>query len=331
MTAQARPVWATARVAEVVALTDRIRRVVLHRPGAGRAAPGSHLDVRVDTPSGTAVRSYSVVDADPRSGLMAVSVLRAEPGRGGSAHMHRLAVGDEIACTQPLPDFELRPGASRYVLLAGGIGITALLEMGRVLRRLGVDYRFVYAGRSRAAMAYLDRLVELHGDRLELHVDDEGSGLDVPGLVKGLACAPGAELYMCGPIRLMDAVRRAWVAAGLRTGALRFETFGNSGWFAPESFRVQVPELGVDTVVPPGATLLETLVEAGVDVMYDCRKGECGLCELRIRSRQGVVDHRDVFLSDRQKASGESLCACVSRLVAGPGGSAGTGRLTLAL
>ena len=50
-----------------------------------------------------------------------------------------------------------------------------------------------------------------------------------------------AELYMCGPIRLMDAVRRAWIERGLSPAHLRFETFGNSGWYEAEAFRVRDP------------------------------------------------------------------------------------------
>lgn len=243
--------------------------------------------------------------------------------------MHGLVEGDELACTQPLQNFELRPGAHRYVLLAGGVGITAVIEMGRVLHRLGQDYRFVYVGRSRAQMAYLDELAALHGDRLEVHADDEGSALDVEALVGGLPEQGRTEVYMCGPIRLMDAVRRSWLAHGRPVADLRYETFGSSGWFEPEAFEVEIPELGLRTVVEPDSSLLESLAAAGADMMYDCRKGECGLCEVRIGALQGRVDHRDVFLSDDEKSTDATLCICVSR-VAGPA-DGGTGRLTLTL
>ena len=70
--------------------------------------------------------------------------------------MHTLRRGDTIEITQPLQNFPLRVGAETYVLLAGGIGITAIANMAAALRTLKVDYRLVYAGRSRSAMAYLD-------------------------------------------------------------------------------------------------------------------------------------------------------------------------------
>ncbi|MCW2839008.1 MAG: oxidoreductase [Aeromicrobium sp.] len=331
MSSDPRPVWATARVVESRPVTDRIRRITLERAAGRRAAPGAHVDVRVRTPKGDDVRSYSVVESSADGSRLTVSVMLAQASRGGSLFMHGLVEGDEIECTQPLQNFELRHGAHRYVLLAGGVGITAVIEMGRVLHRLGQDYRFVYVGRTRAQMAYVDELAGLHGDRLELRVDDEHTGLDVAALVSGLPDDGRTEVYMCGPIRLMDAVRRAWLSHGRLIADLRFETFGSSGWFESESFEVEIPELGVSTVVASDASLLEALAAAGADMMYDCRKGECGLCEVKVSSVRGRIDHRDVFLSDDEKAVDETLCICVSRVAAPEGGAGGSGRLTLTL
>lgn len=54
--------------------------------------------------------------------------------------------------------------------------------------------------------------------------------------------------------------------------------------------------------------------------MFECRKGECGLCQVRVLGVQGTLDHRDVFFSDEQKRHSEHMCSCVSRAVhdAGP-------------
>jgi ferredoxin-NADP reductase len=271
-------------------------------------------------------RSYSIVDSGPTGEHYALSVFESAVSRGGAAVMHSLRPGDHLEVSAPIQDFSLRFGARSYVLLAGGVGITALMAMASSLRAVKADYRLVYCGRSREQMAYLADLQVIHGSRMEAHVSDEGTGLDVVELVRSVD--PAGELYMCGPIRLMDAVRRAWELEGRSPAQLRFETFGNSGWHEPESFTVRISGRDSAIHVPPNSTLLEALESAGVDALSDCRKGECGLCEARVETLNGVIDHRDVFYSERQREAGARICICVSRVCA-PG--TGRGAITLTL
>ncbi|HKU11987.1 MAG TPA: PDR/VanB family oxidoreductase [Sinomonas sp.] len=312
MAADSSEVWQKGRIVEAREIARDIRRIVVEPDVPVRAAPGTHVDVAVVVNGEGDVRSYSIVESDDGGTRLALSVFRTPTSRGGSVFMHALAEGDVIELTQPMQNFPLRIGAARYVILAGGIGVTAVLGMARVLARLGADYRFVVAGRSRDAMAYLDELVVEHGDRLEVHLDGEGTPLDVRELVGSID--HDTELYMCGPIRLMDAVRRAWQEFGLDLPNLRYETFGNSGWFEPEEFIVRVPRLGLETVVPEGRSMLEALEAAGADMMFDCRKGECGLCEVEVLDLSGDIDHRDVFYSERQQHESAKMCCCVSRV-----------------
>jgi ferredoxin-NADP reductase len=312
-------VWQRAVVDSVADVAENIRRIVLRPERPCPVRPGEHVDVRTSIDGERHDRSYSVVDAAEDGSHLALSVFRTPTSRGGSVFMHSLRPGQLLEITQPLQNFPLRVGAPSYVLLAGGIGITAVAGMAALLRRLGADYRLVYVARSRDAMAYLGDLADLHGDRLEAHVDAEGTSLDVHALVGSVP--EDAELYMCGPIRLMDAVRRAWVERELDPTNLRYETFGNSGWFEAEPFTVRIPRLGVETCVRSDESVLEALEREGVDMMSDCRKGECGLCQVKVLELAGRIDHRDVFYSDRQKAPNSRMCCCVSRAVAAEPGT----------
>ncbi|TFC72460.1 oxidoreductase [Cryobacterium sp. TMS1-20-1] len=306
-------VWQQASVIEAVAVASNIQRIVLAPSLPKRAEPGSHLDLFVTIDGERHKRSYSVVDSTEDGSRVSISVLQAPLSRGGSIFMHTLKPGDTLEITQPLQNFPLRVGAPSYVLLAGGIGVTAIVNMARVLKSLGAEYTLVYAARSRERMAYLPELLALHGDNLKVHIDDEGTELSVTDLVGNID--PASELYMCGPIRLMDAVRRAWRERELNLPNLRFETFGNSGWYDPEEFVVRVPSLGVEARVPAGRSMLEALEDAGVEMMFDCRKGECGLCEVKVLALEGAIDHRDVFYSEREQHAAAKMCCCVSRAV----------------
>jgi vanillate O-demethylase ferredoxin subunit len=311
-------VWQLGTVVETVNIATDIQRLVLEPSMPRKAEPGSHIDVMVRVDGHEDRRSYSVVGSSADGRRLVISVLKAPLSRGGSKFIHSLKPGDELQMTQPLQNFPLRVGAERYMLLAGGIGITAMMNMAGVLKNLGAQYTFAYAGRTRPAMAYLRELQEIHGRSLAVHVDDEGTSLDVNALVA--QADEGTELYMCGPIRLMDAVRRVWAERGLSFPNLRYETFGNSGWHDPEEFVVKVPRLNLEVKVGQGRTMLEALEDAGADMMFDCRKGECGLCEVRILQLEGSIDHRDVFYSARQKSAAERMACCVSRAVTSKAG-----------
>lgn len=322
MAADNQPSWQKGVVVEASPVANDVQRIVLEPERPQHARAGSHVGVRLPLEAHTVTRSYSIVHSEDGGRRLTLSVQLAPASRGGSRHMHALSAGDRIEMTQPLQNFPLGVGAARYVLIAGGIGITALMAMASVLRERGVDYEFVYVGRTRTVMPYLDQLAEAHGERFHLHVDDEGTPLVVDDVIDAVAqhdAAARTEMYVCGPIRLMDALRRSWIDHGLSGPSLRFETFGNSGAWAAEDFLVRIPRLDKEVRVDANQSMLDALEDAGVEVMWDCRKGECGLCAVKVLEVGGHVDHRDVFLDDDQKAASSTLCCCVSRVAQGDG------------
>ncbi|MFJ8749184.1 PDR/VanB family oxidoreductase [Streptomyces sp. NPDC102441] len=333
MAVQTRIRWQRARVVEVSDAAVGVRRIVLAPERPEYAAPGTHIDVEIGD-GARRVRSYSVAHSEDGGCRLTLGVQLSPASSGGSAAMHRLRAGDELTVTGPLRNFPLAVGATRYVLVAGGIGVTALVAMASALRRRGADYTLVFAGRSRAVMAYLDDLVAEHGDRVRVHVTDEGTPLTVDDLVAEIPRTPAAastELYMCGPIRLMNAISQSWAEHDLPATNLRFETFGSSGRHPAEEFVVRLPQLDREIPVAADTSILDALDAAGVETLSDCRKGECGLCLAKVVGSAGTIDHRDVFLSESQKERSSQLCLCVSRAVAAGSGSDGPAVLTLHL
>lgn len=281
--------------------------------GALPYAAGSHIDLRLPLGAGE-MRSYSLV-GEPSGAAYRIAVKAQERSRGGSAFMWSLRPGDRIEITAPIPGFDLGLAAPAYLLIAGGIGITPLLGMAAMLARRGARLRVCYAGQSRAEMAYLVELQALLGERLSIFAGDEGGRIDLAGEADALP--PGAELYLCGPMRLLAEARRIWSEAGRDPAALRFETFGSSGGYASVPFLIQLPRLGIEVEVAENVSMLDALEGAGVEVLADCRRGECGLCALDVIEVGGAIDHRDVFFSDAEKRQCRKICACVSRVSGG--------------
>lgn len=307
--------WGRARLRRVRDLTPDIRLFEIE-PDEGYAPPrpGGHIQVAVQIGDRPDVRSYSTV-GPCTDGVYRIAVKRLASSRGGSAYMFGLEPGARMTVSAPRNHFELGLGRPEYLLVAGGIGITPIYGMALALADAGARVRVLYGARRRCDLALADELRERLGDRLETFVGEDGGRIALPAEIERLA--PGGEAYVCGPIGLLDAAKRAWRESGRPMDALRFETFGNSGRYAAERFTVTIPRLGLTFDVPPDRTLLDALEDAGVGMIYDCRRGECGLCTLPILGTDGVVDHRDVFFSDDEKAANDKLCTCVSRAIGG--------------
>ena len=295
-------------------LTDAVRELVFRRSDDGKLAgytPGAH--VKFQLPAGE--RSYSLIDFEPRSqdnsaNTYCVAVLREAEGAGGSRHMHSLASGDEVLVSPPANDFSLimdKPA----LLVAGGIGITPIISMATALAHAGTPFRFHYACRTKAAAAYRDELASAFGKQLTLHFDDQReTALDLRTLAASVTA--DEHVYVCGPKGMIEAVKSAMEAAGIASDRVHFELFTSAATQAGDvTFEVQLHSTGAVFEVPPGKTIIEVLEAGGVDLIYDCQRGDCGICQTDII--EGVPDHRDVVLSDSEKAEGKVIQICVSR------------------
>ncbi|MGY4157711.1 ferredoxin-NADP reductase [Bradyrhizobium sp. USDA 4461] len=194
---------------------------------------GSHINIAVTIDGRPETRSYSLVGEADAAGYR-VAVRRAEDSRGGSQYMWSLAPGARLTITSPSSLLPMDWACRHYCLIAGGIGITPLIGAAQALARRIADFTLHYAVSSREEAVYLDVLAPLLNERLIVHPGSEGRRLDSDGLFASLP--PDALTLLCGPIRMLDAARRAWACAGRALSALRYETFGSSGSLPTDGF-----------------------------------------------------------------------------------------------
>ncbi|APW43310.1 PDR/VanB family oxidoreductase [Rhodoferax saidenbachensis] len=314
--------WADARVQSYRDITPTVREFTLALEAPAPVSspahgPGAHLPVQLLVNGRPQTRTYSLVSA-PEGQTCCIAVKRLEQGRGGSMAMWQLAVGDRLRVGEPRNDFPLSLQAPAYLLVAGGVGVTALVRMAQTLAQRGAQVRMLLAARSDEELAYVEALREALGERLQTHVSAHGERIDFASEIAALPA--GAQLMCCGPVSMLDAARQAWAQANRPVADLRFETFGSSGRLAPQAFQVQIPRQQIDITVAADCSLLDAIEMAGVQALSNCRRGECGLCAMDVLAVEGEIDHRDVFLSTHEKQQNQRICICVSRVV---------GRITL--
>ncbi|MFE7421069.1 PDR/VanB family oxidoreductase [Rhodococcus sp. NPDC057529] len=266
--------------------------------------PGAHVEFEL---ADGLVRHYSLC-GDLSLDRWRVAVLRAEDGRGGSDAMHRLEVGTELLGRGPRHRFELEQ-ADRYEFIAGGIGITPLIPMIDEVDRRGVPWRLAYGGRSRASMAYSDELSRRYGDRVTLIPQDKAGVLDLDRILASLAA--GAAVYACGPEGLLTALEQRADGAAWSLHLERFVAGQQEGSGQNEAIEVELVDTGRTVTVAADETILDAMDREGVFVLSSCREGICGTCETRVLA--GEPDHRDSYLTAKERDEGDVMMICVSR------------------
>lgn len=280
--------------------------------------PGAHIDIECGD-AGLA-RQYSLCGDPDDRGAWEVAVLKDPASRGGSSWLHAsVKPGTLLRVRGPRNHFRMDEGhTGRYVFVAGGIGITPIMAMAARARELGRDYEFHYCCRNREWLAFGDALQVMHGERLHLHLTEEGSRLALPELAARLA-GQDVQIYACGPERMLDALQAVVPAAGLPETALHVEHFSNERPTLDPSrelpFEVELRNSGLTLTVPNDRSLLETLRASNVDVQSDCEEGLCGVCQVEVVS--GDIDHRDSILSPTERRENQRMMTCCSRARAG--------------
>lgn len=280
-------------------------------------SPGSHVDFEM----GEYSRKYSLC-SEPAADTLNIAILREDSGRGGSLYFHQsLKEGMTVRIRGPKNHFRLKEDAASYTLIAGGIGITPIIAMADRLKALGKPYRVHYAGRARANMALVERLLRDHGDVATLYCADEQRRLSLAEVIATLP--PDGHVYACGPEEMLAELQTRMEAAPDRLHIEHFSAVGTG--LNPDketAFEVELADSERTLTVAAHETLLDALEAAGIDVQSDCREGLCGSCEVRLL--EGEADHRDKVLTASERAEGGRLISCCSRARDG-------GRLVLAL
>lgn len=270
--------------------------------------PGAHIDIIL--PSIDVVRQYSLCGSTRDRHHWQIGVLRDPGSRGGSQFISdQLGVGTMVRVRGPRNHFPLIR-ASKYLFIAGGVGITPMLPMIEAASAAGADWELVYGGRTKASMAFLDELSR-HGDRVRLYPQDEVGMIPLASLLS--EPRSNTLVYCCGPEPLIQAVEG--FASGWGPDTFHWERFAakpvEASPDALNTFEVVCQRSGVSLTVDAGKSILDVAKDAGLNVLASCREGTCGTCEVDVI--EGDVDHRDSVLSPADQATNAFMMICVSR------------------
>ena len=312
-----------------------------------RFTPGQNVVVGADLDGEIIRRNYSLCTA-AGSGVLRIAVRRVEGGRF-STHAHRdLAVGDQLEVSPPSVRFGLTPspGFSRHLAaVAAGSGITPVISIiaSVLAAEPGSRATLLYANRDAAATMFADELSMLtrqYEGRLTVHHHhSQGTAAAAHRLTTGheqvhtgrldRAQLSGhlrdprllqAQWFLCGPVGLLTDVQEVLAEHGVPADHVHRELFE-----APDR---ELEHAALAEVVPAEltvtfrgrehqartrgtASVLEAVLDVGLDVPYVCTGGICGTC--RATLTHGTVHQQQNYaLSEAELAQG-AILTCQSR------------------
>ncbi|MEG9295481.1 PDR/VanB family oxidoreductase [Mangrovibacillus sp. Mu-81] len=268
---------------------------------------GSHIITYIDTGDGVLSRSYSLTNHGSDQ-VYRIAVRQNDNSKGGSVYWHnRIKIGDSLRISYPRNYFPLSFKAGHHVFYAGGIGITPFLSMMEELTRRGAGFELHYTSKTRKSCPFYSYLKEKYPHQSSFYFSREKNRLTDASLLQHPI---GTHVYFCGPQSFIEYFTQRAETYGYPPGSIHFERFT-----APQLKEAHPFEVALDSgriiSVRKDQTLLDALLEEGIQTPYSCRTGRCGTCELNVI--QGEVEHFDMFYNKEQKSSHRVILPCVSR------------------
>lgn len=305
----------TVQIASKTRETADICLLELSRPEGGvlpAFSAGAHIDLHLP---GGIVRQYSLCNSPAENHRYQIAVLRDPSSRGGSSAIHsQLKEGDKVSISEPRNLFPLEHGANKYLLIAGGIGITPILCMTERLHHLNKAFELHYCTRTPEETAFRQRIQDSSfGDKVYFHHSRQADGKRMDAGAVLTTADAGIHLYICGPNQFMNEVLEIARKHGWPESRLHREYFAaeETSHEHDTAFEIQIASSGAVIEIPADRTALEVLLEHGIDLPFACEEGVCGTCATRLL--EGEPEHRDVFMTPEEHAGNEEFAACCSR------------------
>lgn len=270
---------------------------------------GAHITTYINDAEQSIERHYSLINNPLQPDYYEIAINRSEQSKGGSIFWHdRVSEGQTLEISLPKNHFSLSFQAKHHVFFAAGIGITPFLAMARDLMAKGQTFELHYATYSKETCAFYEFLQENFPTQTHFYFSKEKNRMSTD-IMKNQPI--GTHVYFCGPESMVRQFSDDAKTIGYPEKSIHFELFTPPDFGPSESFQVKLKKRNQLLTVAEDESLLDVLLKNGVQAPYSCKIGGCGSCELDIL--EGEVDHRDMFLTDKEKKEKKVILTCVSR------------------
>ncbi|MCX2481795.1 FAD-binding oxidoreductase [Pedobacter sp. MC2016-15] len=275
------------------------------------------------------IRPYSFSSAPGIDPSLQVTVKRI-PNGIISNHIHDLVkVGDLITVMPPMGDFIFEPKSNTNAVYLWGVGsgITPLISLTKAIlvNYPQIEVHLVYGNRCNDSTIFLETIQDLvskYQDKFKVYhflttptLDQSGDGI-----IKGRINQNNATdivlkehidtslHFICGPSGLKESVKSALTTLQISSDVIfseDFELITNPEDFvdiATQFIQLKFGDESFKLEVIKGKNILESALDAGIELPYSCQTGNCDSCKGKLKNGElkviGTDHHKTTLKTD---------------------------------
>ena len=289
--------------------------------------PGQYLNIHIENGGKKHVRSYSIC-----SGInepLAIGVKAVENGLVSNYLVNQIKAGDSIQVDFPMGNFKLTDDLKSIVCFAAGSGITPFMSFAKSLKS-DQKMRLFFGNATKESTFFLSDLSTMTNPSTTftytkaVYEDTRSGRLDkklVSELIKEeLSLLRADGFFICGPEEMILSIQEVLLVFGVPKEKIHFELFttpvlikaesklDSSNTFKGVSQVSAILDGDIQRIElkSEGASILDALINSGMDAPYSCKGGVCCTCKAKIIEGSAKMDI-NYSLTDQEVQDGYIL------------------------
>jgi ring-1,2-phenylacetyl-CoA epoxidase subunit PaaE len=258
-------------------------------------------------------RSYSICSSPYQENEMRVAIKEVQGGKVSTFFNRNMKPGDKIEVMTPMGNFHTvlsGSSAKKYVLFAGGSGITPMMSILKSVLYVEKQSKLVlvYANKDEKSTIFKTEIesIAANNPNLEVvyvfeHPENKISDLQTgimtidktKAIMQKFEGHTWDEYFICGPGPMMENVKLSLEGLGIKKEKIHIEYFTSviadvqkvEAGEKNVNAKVKVLQYGVETefeLETGSISILEAAIEAGVDAPFSCKGAVCATCRAKV-------------------------------------------------